>query len=72
MKEHAVGIVGLGWVAGAHLKTFTEIPGFRPVAVLSRRNLDPASLKAQYGVDLKVYNEYEKFLADPDIEIVDI
>jgi len=53
MKSYRVGIVGFGWVAGAHLKTFSELPSFQPVAILSRRKLDAAALKAQYGVELK-------------------
>ncbi|MBE3064039.1 MAG: Gfo/Idh/MocA family oxidoreductase, partial [Spirochaetes bacterium] len=72
MKKYRVGIVGFGWVAGAHLKTFTELPNFEPVAILSRRTLDPAALKAQFGVDLKICDDYDKFLADRDIDIADI
>ena len=72
MKRHGVGIVGFGWVAGAHLTTFSELPAFEPVAIMSRRKLDPAQIKAQYGADARIYNDYEKFLADKDIEIVDI
>jgi predicted dehydrogenase len=72
MSTHNVGIVGFGWVAGAHLKTFCELPGFRPVAILSRRKLDPAAIKAQYGVEVKIYNDYDRFLKDADIQIVDI
>ena len=37
MKSYRVGIVGFGWVAGAHLKTFSELPNFQPVAILSRQ-----------------------------------
>ncbi|MGA2477598.1 MAG: Gfo/Idh/MocA family oxidoreductase [Spirochaetia bacterium] len=72
MKKHGVGIVGFGWVAGAHLTTFSELPAFEPVAIMSRRKLDAAQIKAQYGADVRIYNDYEKFLADKDIEIVDI
>ena len=72
MKKHRVGIVGFGWVAGAHLKTFTELPQFEPVAIMSRRNIDPADIRAQYGAQVKIYNDYDTFLADRDIEIVDI
>ena len=72
MKKYRVGIVGLGWVAGAHLKTFTELEQFEPVAVMSRRKLDPADIKAQSGAQVKIYNDYDKFLADKDIDIVDI
>jgi predicted dehydrogenase len=72
MNTYNVGIVGFGWVAGAHLKTFCELPSFRPVAILSRRKLDPAAIKAQYGVEVKIYNDYERFLQDGEIQVVDI
>ena len=72
MKKYRVGIVGFGWVAGAHLTTFKELPSFEPVAIMSRRALDPAQIKAQYGADVRIYNDYDKFLSDKDIEIVDI
>ncbi len=72
MKRYRVGIVGFGWVAGAHLMNFTELPNFEPVAVMSRRKLDPAQIKKQYGVDVKIYNDYDKFLEDKEIDIVDI
>ena len=72
MKVRKVGIVGLGWVAGAHLKSFAEIDDFEPVAIMSRRKLDPEQIKAEYGVQVKIYNDYDKFLKDKNIDIVDI
>ena len=54
------------------MTTFTELPSFAPVAIMSRRDLDPAQIKAQYGVDVKIYNDYEKFLSDGNVDIVDI
>jgi len=72
MNRYRVGIVGFGWVAGAHLKSFMEIPSFEPVAILSRRNLDPAQIKAEYGADVRIYHDYNAFLRDPEIDIVDI
>ena len=72
MKELKVGIVGLGWVAGAHLETFKGVSGAKVAAICSRRKLDAAALSAQYGTPLKVYNDYAKMLADPEIDIIDI
>lgn len=71
-KKYKVGLVGLGWVGGAHLDTFVKSERFDPVAIMSTRKLDPKKIKEQYGADVKIYNDYDKFLADPDIEIVDI
>jgi len=72
MREYRVGIVGLGWVAGAHLETFKSVNGAKVTAVCSRRKQDPAALEKQYGVPLKAYTDFDRMLADPDIDIIDI
>lgn len=72
MSDLKIGIVGLGWVAGAHIETFKHVKGAAVTAVSSRRPQDPAALKAQYGVPLKVYTTYEEMLADPEIDVIDI
>ena len=72
MGELKIGIVGLGWVAGAHIDTFKHVTGARVAAVCSRRELDPSVLKAQYGLPLKVYQDYQQMLADPAIDVIDI
>jgi len=72
MSPYKVGIVGFGWVAGAHLKSYADLGQFEPVAVMSRRELDPEMFRSEYGVDVKVYNDYDKFLAEGDMDIVDI
>jgi predicted dehydrogenase len=72
MNLYRVGIVGFGWAAGAHLKSFTELPGYQPIAIMTRRNLDPAHIKTEYGVDIRIYHDYDAFLNDKDIDIVDI
>lgn len=72
MSELNVGIVGLGWVAGAHIETFKTVTGGRVTGVCSRRRLDESELEAAYGIPLKVYDSYEAMLADPGIDVVDI
>ena len=72
MKTYKVGIVGFGWVAGAHLKTLVNLPNYEPVAIMSRRKLDPAQIKEEYGADVKIYNDYDEFLNHKDIDIVSI
>ncbi len=72
MKAYKVGIVGLGWAAGAHLRTFASLPNYEPVAIMSRRKLDPEEIRREYGVEVKVYNDYDRFLEHKDMEIVDI
>ena len=72
MADLNIGIVGLGWVAGAHINTFKKVSGANVTAVCSRRNLDRGELEAQFGTPLEVYNDYEAMLRDPSIDIVDI
>lgn len=72
MKELNIGIVGLGWVAGAHIDAFKAVKGANVTAVCSRRKIDEAELEKSYGVPLKLYNDYETMLRDSNIDIIDI
>jgi predicted dehydrogenase len=72
MSELGIGLVGLGWVAGAHIETFKSVTGARVVAVCSRRQLDEAALERQYGLPLRAYRRYEDLLADPEVDVIDI
>lgn len=72
MEQINVGIVGLGWVAGAHIDAFKHVPGAAVTAVCSRRELDEAELAAKYGTPLKAYRDYEAMLKDPSIHVIDI
>ncbi len=72
MSKYRIGIIGFGWVAEAHLEAFKKVDQFEPYAILSGRQLDPMELKEKYGVDVKIYNDIDKFLADKEIDVVDI
>ena len=72
MSELGIGIVGLGWVAGAHIEAFKQVNGGQVRAICSRREHDPAALEAQFGIPLKTYTDYDAMLADSDIDVVDI
>ena len=72
MSDLNVGIVGLGWVAGAHIETFKAVEGGSVTAVCSRREHDEADLATQFGTPLKAYTSYDEMLADGDIDVVDI
>lgn len=72
MSQLNIGIVGLGWVAGAHIEAFNHIPDAKVTAVCSRRELNEAELATKYGTPLKAYRSYEEMLADPSIHVIDI
>jgi len=67
-----VGIHGLGWVAGAHIESLKEVEGARVTAACSRRELTREALEAEYGLEIRPYQEYEAMLADDSIDVIDI
>jgi len=71
-RDLRVGIVGLGWAAGAHIETFNHVQGATVTAVCSRSRHDPAELERTFGVLLKAYDDFDRMLADTTIDIVDI
>ncbi|MDP6113745.1 MAG: Gfo/Idh/MocA family oxidoreductase [Planctomycetota bacterium] len=72
MGDLNVGIVGLGWVAGAHIETLKAVNGGNVTAICSRREHDEAALEEQFGTPLKAYTDFDEMLANPDIHIIDI
>ena len=72
MGDLKIGVVGLGWVAGAHIETFKHVKGAKVAAVCSRRKLDPKEVEAKFGLPLKIYNDYDAMLADKSIDVIDI
>lgn len=72
MGDLNVGLVGLGWVAGAHIETFKAVNGANVTAICSRREHDEADLATEYGTQLKAYTDYDEMLADQDIHIIDV
>lgn len=71
-KNFKIGIVGVGWVAGAHIETFKNVKGAEVAAVCSRRKLDAAALEKQFGIPLRVYQDYGEMLRDADLDVIDI
>ncbi len=72
MKQFNVGIIGYGWVAGAHIAAINATTNARVTAVCSSRPLDAARLSGQHGGPITVYRDLKKMLADPDIHVVSI
>jgi predicted dehydrogenase len=71
MKKYNVGIVGYGWVAGAHIAAINATAHAQVTAVFSSRQLDEAELSAKHGTPIKCFTDYEAFLKS-NIDIVDI
>jgi len=72
MRTLRFGIVGYGWAAGAHIKSFEAIEGCEVVAVCSRREIPREQFVARHGKAFRLYRDYDSLLADSDIDVVSI
>lgn len=72
MNAYNVGIIGYGWVAGAHIAALQATGRARVTSILSSRALDPARVAAQHGAQVTVFRDLGEFLAQPDLQIVSI
>jgi predicted dehydrogenase len=70
-RTHAVGIVGVGNISGAHLEAFATIPEWDVVAVCDVVPERAQAAADTFGIPL-VYDNIDKMLANDDIEIVDV
>ncbi len=73
MKEFGVGILGTGWVAGSHIQAFQANPHTEVRAILSRNRDRAAAAAAEHKLGrCGAYDQLEKLLADPNVQIVSI
>ena len=72
MRPIRVGIVGYGWVAGAHIKSFEAVEGCDVTAVCSRRKIPPEQFVAAHGKSFTLYNDYDAMLSDGELDAVSI
>jgi predicted dehydrogenase len=72
MKKFNVGIIGYGWVAGAHIVAINATGRAQVTGVCSSRALDSAQLSARHGSPITAYRDLKKMLANPEIEVISI
>jgi predicted dehydrogenase len=72
MKAHNVGIIGYGWVAGAHIAAINATAHARVSAIYSSRPLDAQEVSARHGGPVACYQDLRVMLADPGIDVVSI
>jgi predicted dehydrogenase len=66
----ALGFIGCGRIAQAHLKAAANLPGLvRPVAIAGRRREKAAEAAKAYGIPT-VHDDYRQLLADPAVGAV--
>lgn len=71
-RKYNVGLVGYGWVAGAHIAAINATRLGQVTAVCSSRPLDAAVLSAKHGGVISCHTDLNAMLADPNIKVVDI
>ena len=72
-KTLGVGVVGTGWVAGAHIENFQKIDGCEIVAMCSRRKKRAAERIAEMGLTkAKPYGRISDMLENDNVDIVSI
>lgn len=70
---HRVGLVGYGWVAGAHMTAFDLIEGAEVAAILTNRtDIDAASVARAHGRPIEIIRDLDALLARDDIDVIDI
>jgi predicted dehydrogenase len=67
-----VGIVGYGWVAGAHIEAVNATGKAQVTAICSSRELSSEELSAQHGGSIQCFRDFEAMLTDGDIDAVSI
>ncbi|MGQ9683471.1 MAG: Gfo/Idh/MocA family protein [Anaerolineae bacterium] len=72
MAAMGVGIIGMGWVAGAHLSAWNRNPHTRVVAVASRTRAGAEQRLAECGATARVYDHWQQVIEDPEVQIVSV
>src|SRR5437660_5046591 len=71
-KKYNVGIIGYGWVSGAHIAAINATAQAQVTAIYSSRKLDSTQISSRHGEGVKCYNDLAAMLADPSIHVVSI
>jgi predicted dehydrogenase len=72
MKKYNVGVIGYGWVAGAHIAAINATSLAQVTSVCSSRRLDSVELSAKHGGAITAYNDLDTMLADRNLNVVSI
>lgn len=72
MKKYNVGIIGYGWVAGAHIAAINATQQASVTRVFSSRPLNAAEVSAKHGGKITTHTDLDDFLSDPNLHAVSI
>lgn len=66
-----IGLVGLGMAGRTHVREISHLDGASTTAVFGRKKEKVDAFAEEFGVP-RAYTDYEAFLADPDVDVVDV
>ena len=70
-KHFGIGVVGTGWVAGAHVDNFKRVAGTEVVAVCSRSAESAKRFAAEKGLaNAATFSDLKAFLKHPGLDVV--
>jgi predicted dehydrogenase len=72
MAELGVGIIGAGWVAGAHVTAYEANPNTKVLALCDITEENARAKAAECGIECDAYADYTKMLERDDIDIVSV
>jgi len=72
MRELGCAVHGAGWVSTEHLRAYMNNPHCRLVAISSRTEERARERMVGCGLDCKLYTDFDKLLADPDVDCISI
>jgi predicted dehydrogenase len=71
MKKYKVGVIGYGWVAGAHIAAINATQQAEVAAVYSSRQLDETDVSRKHSSSIRCFNDLTEMLVT-DIDVVSI
>lgn len=72
MRIFGIGVFGIGWVAGEHIKAVMQNPNMQVVALASRKRESVQGKKHEFGLDCDILDDYGSLLTREDVDIIDI
>ena len=72
MTKYKVGILGYGWVAGAHIAAINATGQADVTAIYSSRKLDAAEVSARHGGKIACYQDLTRLLTEGGVDVVSI
>ncbi|HEX2033053.1 MAG TPA: Gfo/Idh/MocA family oxidoreductase [Chloroflexota bacterium] len=72
-RKLGVGIIGISWVAGEHIKAYLNNKHCRIVALASHSRENAEAARAAHGLsEASIYTDYEALLKDDRVDLVSI